>query len=254
MLAVKLLYKEVCVKQIAKIISIALFFTNAVIPLKAQTAIEWVNLGIDAFRGQRVNEAAAYFIKAMELDPYSPDHPFYIGLCYHQTGRFNDAEMAYENSLALGGSPDLILFHRGNLRWASGNTQGALEDYTQVIEGNGESVSAALLNKANLELNQGKYGMALKDYEAYLLKEPDAPDAQNIRRLIALLGADIKAAQLAEIKRAAAEAKRAAEEARRKALMADILESLEDSGEDTKSIGAGPEGIRKQLEESTLEE
>ncbi len=254
MLEINVIHKQRCVKQIAKIASIILFFTNAISPLKAQTVLEWFNLGLDAFRFQRIDEAAAYFIKTMELDPYSPDYPFYIGLCYHLTGRFNDAETAYENSLALGGSPDLILFQRGNLRWESGNIQGALEDYTKVIEGNGESVSAALLNKANLELNQGKYGMALKDYEAYLIKEPNAPDAQNIRRIIALIGADIQEAQLAEIKRAAEEAKRAAEEARSKALMADILESLKDSGEETKSIGAGSEDIRKQLEESTLED
>ncbi|OQX29303.1 MAG: hypothetical protein B0D92_04470 [Spirochaeta sp. LUC14_002_19_P3] len=222
--------------------------------LGAQSAEEWFNKGIEAFKWQKPNDAAAYFIKAAELNPDSPDYPFYTGLCYYQAKRYSDAEAEYEKSLKNGGNTDLILFQRGNLRWSMNNYQGALDDYTLVVNGGGKNASAALLNRANLELNMKKYNLVIKDYTDYLAMKPTAPNRANIEKIIALLSAEIKAAELAEARRLAEEAKRAEEEARRRALMAEALESLNNSGDGTRSISEGTETIHDEFSESELED
>lgn len=242
------------VKQLVRGLLGILMILSSTISLGAQTAEEWFEKGIEAFRWRKIGEASAFFIKAAETDPASPDYPFYVGLCYQQSGRYTDAEAAYEKSLSLGGNPDTVLLQRGNLRWTEGDVQGALDDYTRVVEGGGESVSAALLNRANLELNNGMYEQVLQDYAAYLAMEPKAPDRENIEKIIALVNAEIEAARLAEVQRLADEARRAEEEARRQALMAKVRESLDDSGDNAKSISAGSESIREEFEESDLED
>ncbi len=217
------------------------------ISLGALSADEWFEKGIEAFKWRRIDDAAACFIKAEEENPSSPVYPFYAGLCYHQSGRFTDAEAAYERSLSLGGDTDDVLLNRGNLRWKRGNIQGAVEDYTTVIEGGGKNVSSALLNRANLELNQEKYDESVRDYSLYLKREPDSPDRKKIEKVIALVNEKIQEAMIAE-------ARRIQEEARRQALLEEVRGSLGDSGENTKSISAGSENLREEFEESDLED
>lgn len=229
----------------------ALFLSGA---LAAQSAADWFSKGLEAYRWQRMDEATGYFIKAAEANPHFPDYAFYIALCYHQSGRLADAEEAYSRSLSLGGNPDRILLRRGNLRWSMGKIQEALADFTSVVEAGGPSMSAALLNRANLELREAMYGKVVRDYTEYLKMEPNSAQRDDIEKILALLNADIEAMKLAEARRLAEEARKAEEEARRRSLMAEVLDSLSGSGEDTTSISAGSEDIREEFEDSVLED
>ncbi len=225
------------------------------ISLGAQTADEWFAKGLDAFRWQKNADAAAFFGKAGEIDPGNDEYFLYLGICFHEIKRFEDAEEAYTGGIALSGpQKDSLLFRRGNLRWVRGNLEGALEDYTRVVDAGGSYTPSALLNRANLELVGEKHLAALEDYENYLVMEPNAPDRETIEKIIALLSEDIEAARSAEARRLAEEARKAEEQARREALMREVLDSLSDSGDDTTSVSAGTEDIRKEFEDSLLED
>ena len=246
--------KNRAVKPVLRLLTLFIAAICTVFPLAGQTADEWFSRGLESFRRRKIDESSAFFLKAAETDHSNPDYRLYLAISYHRAGRFAEAEEAYGSSLSLGGDPDTVLLGRGNLRWSMGDTEGALSDYTRIIDGGGASTPSALLNRANLELSRGMYDVVMKDYTQYLALEPDAPDRETIERILALLNADIEAARMAEARRLADEARRAEEEARRQALMSEILESLRDSGEDTKSISAGSESIREEFEESKLEE
>jgi len=233
---------------------LALFFCTT-IQLGAQSADEWFERGLDAFRWQKNEEAALYFRKAADADPTRDAYYLYLGICEHQLGRLDGAEESYSRGLALNGpQSDEIRFRRANLRWSMEDYDAAFADYDSLVEADGPLSTSALLNRGNMALVAGVYDRALEDYTRYLVLEPDAPDRETIERIIALLNADIEAARLAEARRIAEEQRRAEEEARRQALMAEVLESLSDSGEDTKSISAGTEDLREDFEDSALED
>lgn len=243
----------VCGNRSRILIVLALALCSTML-LSAQSAEDWFLQGLEAFQWQRVEEATGFFLKAAQTDPHSPEYPLYLALCYHQSGRLSEAEQAYSKSLSLGGRPDDVLLRRGTLRWSMGKIQEALDDFTTLVNAEGSSQSAALLNRANLELQESRYESAVKDYTDYLVLEPYAKNAESIKKIVQMLNDELEAKRLAEARRLAEEARLAEEEARKKALMLEVLESLSDSGEDTKSISAGSENLREDLEESVLED
>jgi tetratricopeptide (TPR) repeat protein len=234
--------------------------------LKAQTAGEWFAMGLESFRWQNIEEASVYFGRAAVSNPGMDEYFLYLGITHHQSGRYQNAEEAYGKGISLNGPQrDRLLLNRGNLRFSMGNTAGAASDYGLLVDGGGVLASSALLNRANMELNLASYTMALDDYTRYLTLEPDSPQRPVIEELIGLLGARLASdaealraaeelARAEEERRLAAEALRAEEEARRAALMAEVLQSLSGSGEETSSLSAGSENLRQDFEDSALED
>lgn len=234
--------------------------------LGAQSAEDWFEKGLESFRWQKNDEAAVYFQKAVDADPGKDIYFLYLGLTEHEAGRLEHADDIYSRGIALnGGERDRLQLNRGNLRAEMGNPEGAAIDYTRVIDAAVPLSSSAMLNRANLELNNSSFTSAVDDYTQYLVMEPDSPQRETIEELIGLLGARlasdaelaraaVEQARLEEERRLADEALRAEEEARRAALMAEVLQSLSDSGKGTTSISAGSENIREEFEDSALED
>jgi tetratricopeptide (TPR) repeat protein len=254
------------VKPVLRTLMLVLAVICTTTGLEAQTADEWFEKGLDSFQWQKNDEASVYFRKATEADPGRDTFFLYLGITYHEGDKLQNAEEAYTRGLTLnGGDRDRLLLNRGNLRTARSDYDGASSDYTQLVDAGVPLSSSALLNRANLELNRSSFGSAVDDYSRYLIMEPDSPQRETIERLIGLLGARLSSdaelaalaadqARLEEERRLAEEAIRAEEEARRAALMAEVLQSLSDSGEDTTSISAGSEDIREDFEDSALED
>jgi len=247
------------VKQAWRILIGILLLGNLAVGAGAQTAREWFEKGLDAFRWGKTDEAIVFFDKATAADPLNDTYLLYLGICYHQSKRYEGADRAYSKGIDLNGSEhDRLLLNRGNLRASRGDTDGAASDYTRLLEGGGLLASSALLGRGNLALNQSSFKAALNDYTEYLVREPYAPQRAAIEKLIGLLGAqlasDAEAAMLAQERARMEEERRLAEEARQAALLAEVLQSLSESGEDTSSISAGTENLRQEFEESALEE
>jgi len=254
------------VKQAWRILIGIFLVANIAMRAEAQTAREWFEKGLEPFRWGRTDEAIVFFDKAVAADPLNDTYLLYLGICYHQSKRYEGADRAYSKGIELNGSEhDRLLLNRGNLRASRGDIDGAASDYTRLLSRGGLLASSALLGRANLALNQSSFEEALNDYTEYLVREPYAPQRATIEKLIGLLGAqlaaDAEAAMLAqerarmdEERRLAEEALRAEEEARQAALLAEVLQSLSGSGEDTSSISAGMENLQQEFEESALEE
>jgi len=262
----RLVVKNHTVKPVLRTLLSVLFFICIASAAGAQTADELFNKGLDSFKWQKSDEASAFFQKAADMDPGRDIYFLYLGITYHQLGKYQDADDTYSRGIELNGSErDRLLLNRGNLRTVISRYDGASSDYSRVIDGGGPLSSSAILNRANMELNQSSLLLAIDDYTRYLEMEPESPQREKIEELIKLLStrllsdkaaADVAAeqARLEEERRLAEEAARAEEEARRAALMEEALQSLSSSGEDTKSISAGSENIMEDFEDSALED
>ena len=86
------------------------------------------------------------------------------------------------------------------------------------------------------------YEDAIADYTLFLNLAPDAPQAPDARRMVALLRGMIEdeQARIAEEER-----RRREEEARRQALLDSVLNSLDTAGQETQSLSGGSEDIRE---------
>lgn len=234
--------------------------------LGAQTANDWFEKGLEAFRWQKTTEAVTWFSKASEADSTSDEYLLYLGTCHHQLGQNESAEAAYTAGISLNGpNREQLLLNRGNLRMTRGDYEGSKADFDRLQTSGGSLAAAAVLNRANLQLNTGYFSLALDDYSTYLVMDPMSAQKDVIEELIGMLSAQIASdaemallaaeqARLTEEARLAEEARIAREEAERAAQMEELLNSLSDSGNDTTNIGAGTEDIVEDFEDSELED
>ena len=112
-----------------------------------------LNLGIVLVHKHSFVEAADQLTKALALKPNSPAAHLYAGLAFVASDKPDAAENHLKTAYSLGGSKyGVSLYHLGQLY-----------------------------------LNRGERTAALKSFEEYLSVVPDAPNAQQVRKLIAML-------------------------------------------------------------------
>jgi tetratricopeptide (TPR) repeat protein len=112
-----------------------------------------LNLGIVLVHKHTFLEAADRLSKALAIEPNSPAAHLYAGLAFMATDKIDEAESNFKLAYSLGGSKfGVSLYHLGQLY-----------------------------------MNRGDRAAALKSFEDYLSVIPDAQNAQQVRKLIAIL-------------------------------------------------------------------
>ncbi len=173
----------------------------------------------------------------------------YLGICYQQLKRFDEAVAILRRGLPRSSSlAHLFYFNLGNCYFSQGKSAFAKDMYEQAIKARPD-FGSAYLNRANALMNLKEYQAAVVDYASYLGLVPDSSQRPEIEKVVAIL----KKSQ-AEIEQAKAleEARRAEEEARRLKLLDDVAASLRDAAAETQSMSAGAEGAQGYSDESAL--
>jgi tetratricopeptide (TPR) repeat protein len=199
----------------------------------------------------KISEAAAVLESAAVQAPSVQETYLHLGLAYEQLGNYDRAVKTLQRAFTLQGPyKALIYFNAGNNFFKQGSSSFAEEMYSKALEAD-RTLSGALLNRANARIKIEKYQDALADYTLYLALNPSDPQKENIEKIITLLrgAAEDEAARLAED-----EKKRLEAEARRKALLGEVLSSLQNASEDTKSFSAGSETIQIRETEPDIED
>ena len=112
-----------------------------------------LNLAIVLVHKQQFTEAADILAKALALEPASPAAHLYAGLAFIGLEKSEEAERELRTAYSLGGQKyALALFHLGQLT-----------------------------------MNRGENDAALRLFQDYLNIAPDAPNADQVRKLIAML-------------------------------------------------------------------
>jgi tetratricopeptide (TPR) repeat protein len=192
--------------------------------------------GIRLFMEDKPQEAVALLEMAVKEAGAAELTHLYLGIGYQQLKRWDDAIAAFRRGLSVAVQyRHLFLFNIANSFFAQGRNSFALESYDQTLAARSD-YAPAYLNRANARMKAEDPSGAISDYTIYLTLDPASSQAEDIRRLIDLLGR--KMADAEQLK-AMEEARRLAEEAARKALEDAVAQSLRDSAGDATSLSVG---------------
>jgi tetratricopeptide (TPR) repeat protein len=112
-------------------------------------------LGESYFMSGKVDKAIEEFKHLIELDPSARSYAF-LGLCYRQLGRFDEARKYFEEGLKKDPHNGACLFNMGYIEERQGNHAGA-EHYLQEALRVSPDQADALLELANLRITQKKF-------------------------------------------------------------------------------------------------
>ena len=144
--------------------------------------------GLNAYREGREAEAVSYLEKSLTENPVNDGAYLYLGILYQKSGMAAQAEQAMRTGRDLDGTYHYeITFNLANLYYGAARYEEAQEQYSYLASSVSPFRTKALLNRANMAVNQKAYQQAIDDYLAYLMEVPDTPQRANIEKMVALL-------------------------------------------------------------------
>jgi tetratricopeptide (TPR) repeat protein len=127
-------------------------------------------LGESYFMSGRAEKAIEEFKQLTELDPTARSYAF-LGLCYRQLGRFDEAQKYFQKGLKKDPRNPSCLFNIGYIEERQGNHEAAEQRFQEVLRlspGHAE----ALLELANLRIASKKYAEAGELLRKYVRVSP----------------------------------------------------------------------------------
>jgi len=208
------------------------------------------------FRENRPAEAAPLLYQASLVNGTDPRVFVYLGLCYKQTGKYADAISVFmKGTQSPGTDRKVLFFNAGGVYFVQNLYTEADTMFTRAIEID-SAFAPAYLNRANSRVKLEKFAPAVDDYTVYLTLDPASSQQEPVRKLIALLTAEIRekeeAAIRAEAGRAAAEAEKKAAAERYQKMLDDVNASLQ-AVDAASTLSAGSEDVLNYNEEGQLE-
>jgi tetratricopeptide (TPR) repeat protein len=186
------------------------------------------------FVQNKPQDAQPLLESALNEDPSNEKTYLYLGIIYQQLGDPQKAIDVLKRGLNVATSlKDLFYYNMGNDYFSRKEYSFAEESYNSALAAN-RNLAEAYLNRANTRLQLQNYAGALADYTLFLQMKPQDPQRPNIEKVMAL----IRGVQ-DELEKS-----RLAEAAKQQALMNDVLNSLNNAGEDTKNLSV--ESIKGQ--------
>ena len=178
------------------------------------------------FVQNKPQDAQPLLESALNEDPSNEKIYLYLGIIYQQLGDAQKAIDILKRGLNVASTyKDLFYYNMGNDFFSRKEFTFAEEMYNDALAAN-KDLSKAYLNRANARLQLQNFGGALGDYTIFLQLAPQDPQRPSIEKLMALL----RQAQDDQ------EKARQAALAKQQALMNEVLNSLNNAGEDTKNL------------------
>ena len=226
-----------------------ILFINCFINLYAQEKI--FQTAEDFFMNNKPVDAIPLLITALQQEPNNEKIYMMLGISYAQIKNYSKAiESFLEGAKKALKDKDIFYYNAGNIYYITGQYVPADEMYSRAIKENGTN-GDIYLNRANSRLNMQMYEEALGDYRVYMAFDPENYQKESISRLIDLL--DSKLAHERQLKEEE-ELRRLAEEKRREELLNEVLGSLKNVGDETRSVSAEAERVSDYREELDLDD
>lgn len=130
--------------------------------LSAHTAWEHLALGRLLLKEDQLEQAAAEFASAVELDPQGLWPNFYAGRTAHELGRFDDAVSSFTACVALAPRVAWCYDNRGLAQIGAGRLERGRDDFDRALDLDPELASAAL-HRGILSYQEARYEGALAD-------------------------------------------------------------------------------------------
>ncbi|UNC63589.1 tetratricopeptide repeat protein [Treponema pallidum] len=219
--------------------------------LRAEDAFDHFREGERLLSLQQAQQAIGPLHKAAQQKPAHPKAALYLGMAYLQTGRYTQAIQWLQNPPVHSQEyAHLYAYNLGNVYFVQHRYEEAQHAYEQALALK-HDYPPALLNRANTAMKRQAYAHALADYKKYVSQNPTASQHYEVQRMIAALEQWLQRKEAEEARRKEAEEARRkeAEEARRK----EAEEARRKEAEEARRKEA-EEARRKEAEEARRKE
>jgi tetratricopeptide (TPR) repeat protein len=127
-------------------------------------------LGESYFMSGRAEKAIEEFKQLIEVDPTARSYAF-LGLCYRQLGRFDEARTYFQEGLKKDPRNPSCLFNIGYIEERQGNHEAAEQRFQEVLRLSPDHAEA-LLELANLRIANKRYAEAAELLRKYVRVSP----------------------------------------------------------------------------------
>lgn len=155
-------------------------------PARAESARTFFDRGVAAEEEDDLDEAAAHYRRAVELDAGYAEAWFNLGAVLREAGQLAEALAAYERAVACDGRMAEAWYNLADAREQSGHVKGAIEALCHAIEARPDYADAHF-NLAHCYETAGERKSAAAEWRAYLRLDPSGPWAELARQRLTLL-------------------------------------------------------------------
>jgi tetratricopeptide (TPR) repeat protein len=145
------------------------------------------DLGVQLLSQGNLEGAAQELQAAVSLDSHSFNPLLNLGIVFVQQHRFTEAANVLHKALSLEPSSAAGRLYSGIALMALGNLDDAEKDLKSAYEVGGSPYALALFHLGQLYMNKGERRLSRESFERYLSDDPKATNADQVRKLIALL-------------------------------------------------------------------
>jgi len=145
------------------------------------------DLGAQLLAQGKLEEAGEELRAAIRIDDKAFNPKLNLGIVLVQQHEFAEAAEILDRALALNSESPAARLYDGLAHMGLGNLDEAEKQFKAAYTVGGSSYSLALFHLGQVYMNKGERGPALQSFERYLHDSPDAANADQVRKLIAML-------------------------------------------------------------------
>lgn len=145
------------------------------------------DLGAQLLAQGKLDEASEVLRRAVSLDAKAFNPALNLGIVLVHLHRFSEAKEIINRALAIQPNSAAARLYSGLALKALGNLENAEKDFKSAYETGGVDYAVALFHLGQLYLTQGNRSLSLEFLERYLADVPNAANADQVRKMIAML-------------------------------------------------------------------
>lgn len=145
------------------------------------------DLGAQLLEQGLLDEAEREFRRAIEIDPKAFNPQLNLGILLVRQQRFAEASNVLRRAMAMESNSASAKFFLGLSLLGQEDYSGAESELKAAYVLGGSPYAVALFHLGEVYMNRGERALALQAFEAYLREVPNAANADQTRKLIALL-------------------------------------------------------------------
>lgn len=145
------------------------------------------DLGVQLFARGQLEEAAAVLQRAVSLDEKAFNPALNLGMVLVHLHRFAEAIQILSRARTIQPNSAAAQLYSGMALKGIGNLEGAEECFKTAYETGGKDFAEALFHLGQIYLARGDRALSLAFFERYVKDTPDAANANQARKMIAML-------------------------------------------------------------------
>ncbi|HEV7680632.1 MAG TPA: tetratricopeptide repeat protein [Pyrinomonadaceae bacterium] len=145
------------------------------------------DLGAQLLEQGKFAEAEFQLQAAVKIDPKAFNPQLNLGIVLLKQNKFSEALAALDKALSIEPAAPAVHLYAGLASLKLDDTARGEKELNAAYNLGGSPYAVALLHLGRLYMKRGERELALKSFESYLRETPNAPDANQVEKLIAML-------------------------------------------------------------------